>query len=170
MTVHSRVCEHVARRLVTVWLGSSMWPKHNAQVGVRVFGPHAVHSVACEPNVAEASCTMGFEHLARTQCTVSLGSTMWPKNDAQCGLRASSIALRPQGATLTLYYKVRLCTTRCDFVLQGATLHYKERLCTTRCDFVLQGTTLYNKVRLCTTRKTLINPDRNEAPSYRMRQ
>ena len=46
----------------------------------------------------------------------------------------------------------RLWTTRCDFVLQGTTLYYKVRLCTTMYDFVLQ---VYDFVLLCTKRKQI---------------
>lgn len=74
-----------------------------------------------------------------------------------------------------LYYKVRLRTTRCEFVLQG-TIFCEVRLCTTRYDFVLQGTTLYYKVlrgatlyyegRLCTTRYDF---RQGAASSYKVR-
>ena len=49
-------------------------------------------------------------------------------------------------------YKVRICTTRCDFVLQAKTLYYELRFCAMRYHFVLHGAALYHKVRVCTSR------------------
>ena len=99
----------------------------------------------------------------------------WPR-DSSPGPEKSHPPARPppvrSPARPTVYYQVRLCTTRSDFVLPGPTLycqvsdfvvpgptsHSRVRLCTIRSDFVLHGPTLYYHTGICRSDFVLAGP------------
>jgi len=66
---------------------------------------------------------------------------------ASCASKSYSV----QTSHVDLYYRVPVCTTEYQFVLQSTSLYYRVPFCTTEHQFVLQSTSLYYTAPVCTT-------------------
>ena len=87
------------------------------------------------------SATIFIVRLSKYLCS----SWMW-----SYGFRATGSVLQ----STSLYYQVRVCTPKYEFVLQGTSLCYRVWVCTTEYKLVLQRTRftcLYYRLPVCTT-------------------